>query len=201
MLRMNLATRPFYNERLVHVVLAALALLACGVLVTGGLRVTGLMSEHASLTAAAERDEQWALEIATNTIQLRREATGGELEVLAAATVEANRLIDQRAFSWTAFLNLIEVTLPPDVMLTSLRPNVDTTGIGVAISIVVRSVEAIDQFIEGLEATGAFAGVLSREEEIADDGSYRAVLFGRYRQHAGDWVAHSDPTLPRELAQ
>lgn len=201
MLRMNLATRPFYNERLVHVVLAALAILACGILVTGGLRVTALMSERASLTASAARDEERALEIAANTIQLQREATGGELEVLAAATVEANRLIDQRTFSWTEFLNLIEATLPPDVMLTSLRPNVDANGFGVLIGIVVRSVEAIDQFIEALEATGAFADVLSREEEIADDGSYRAVLFGRYQQHAGDGVAHSDPTLLKELAQ
>ena len=201
MLRMNLATRPFYNERLVHVVLAALALLACGVLVTGGLRVTGLLSEYTSLTAAAERDEQRALEITTNTIQLRGEATGGQLEVLADATGEANQLIDQRTFSWTAFLNLIEATLPPDVMLTALRPNVDPTGIDVVINIVVRSIEAIEQFIEGLEATGAFADVLSRNEEIADDGSYRAVLFGRYLEHAGDGVAYSDPTLSREREQ
>jgi len=201
MLRMNLATRPFYNERLVHVVLAALALLACGVLVTGGLRVRGLMNERASLTAAAAREEERALEISANTIQLQRDATGGELEVLAAATVEANRLIDQRTFSWTEFLNLIEATLPPDVMLTSLRPNVDTEGFGVLIGIVVRSVEAIDQFVEGLEATGAFEDVLSREEEIADDGSYRAVLFARYQQQAGDGVAQSAPTLSLELAQ
>ena len=198
---MNLATRPFYNERLVHVVLAALALLACGVLVTGGLRVRGLMNERASLTAAAAREEERALEISANTIQLQRDATGGELEVLAAATVEANRLIDQRTFSWTEFLNLIEATLPPDVMLTSLRPNVDTEGFGVLIGIVVRSVEAIDQFVEGLEATGAFEDVLSREEEIADDGSYRAVLFARYQQQAGDGVAQSAPTLSLELAQ
>ena len=35
---------------------------------------------------------------------------------------EANRLIDQRTFSWTEFFNHIEETLPPDVMLTSVRP-------------------------------------------------------------------------------
>ena len=201
MLRMNLATRPFYNERLVHVVLAALALLACGILVTGGLRVTKLMNERQSLSAAAEHDEERALEIATSTIELQREATGGELEVLAAATIEANRLIDQRTFSWTEFLNLIEATLPPDVMLTSLRPNVDTDGFDVLIGIVVQSVEAVEQFIEGLEATGAFSDVLSREEEIADDGSYRAVLVGRYQQRPRDGVTHSDSTRTQELAQ
>ena len=138
MLRMNLATRPFYNERLVHVVLVTLGLLACGFLVTGGLQMQRLMNEHASLTAAAERDEQRVEEIADSTVQLQRDATGGELEVLAAATAEANRLIEQRAFSWTAFLNLIEATVPPNVMLTSLRPNVDTGGIGVGIGVIAR---------------------------------------------------------------
>jgi Tfp pilus assembly protein PilN len=198
---MNLATRPFYNERLVHVVLAALALLACGILVTGGLRVTRLMSERQSLTAATGHDEERALEMATSTIELQRESTGGELEDLAAATVEANRLIGQRTFSWTEFLNLIEATVPPDVMLTSLRPNLDTDGFDVLIGIVVQSVEAIDQFIEGLEATGAFSDVLSREEEITDDGSYRAVLFGRYQQRSADGVARSVSTRSQELAQ
>ena len=36
---------------------------------------------------------------------------------------EANALIDQRTFSWTEFFNLIESTLPPDVMLSAVRPS------------------------------------------------------------------------------
>ena len=199
MLRMNLATRPFYNERLVHVPLAALALLAAGVLVTGGFRVTSLISEHTASTAAAERDEQRALEIANDTVRLQREATGGELEVLAGAAVEANRLIDQRIFSWTVFLNRFEATVPGDVMLTSLRPNVDGNEIGIVVGVVGRTVETIGRFIERLEATGAFADVLSREEEMTDDGSYRAVLFGHY--HAGDAPPRAEQSAPRELAQ
>ena len=40
------------------------------------------------------------------------------------AAQEANALIDQRTFSWTELFNQIEATLPPDVMLTSVRPAV-----------------------------------------------------------------------------
>ena len=180
MLRTNLATRPFYNERAVHFVLGGIALAAGLVLVTSGIRFSGLFQEQATLTAVAESNEQQADEVLNQTVMLQRKTGTTELDVLAAASREANRLIDQRAFSWTDFLNRIEATLPDDVMLTSLRPDVADRVVGVQVGIISQNVDAIDRFIERLEATGAFADVLSREEEITDDDLYRAVLYGRY---------------------
>jgi len=180
MLRINLATRPFYNERAVDVGLVGIALVAVLVLVTSVIRLSVLLQERATLTAAAESNEQQADEIFDQRVELQRQAGTTELELLVAASREANRLIDQRAFSWTDFLNRIEATLPDEVMLTSLRPDVADRVVGVQVGIVSKSVGAIDRFIERLEATGAFADVLSREEEITDAGLYRAVLYGRY---------------------
>ena len=40
--------------------------------------------------------------------------------------------------------------------------------------------DEIDAFIEALEATGAFTDVLAREQEMTDEGTYRALLVGRY---------------------
>ena len=180
MLRTNLATRPFYNERAVHFILGGIALAAGLVLATSGVRLSALFQERATLTAVAESNEQQADEILNQTVTLQRGAGAPELDLLAAASREANRLIDQRAFSWTDFLNRIEATLPDDVMLTSLRPDVTDRVVGVQVGIISQSVVAIDRFIEQLEGTGAFADVLSREEEITDDGLYRAVLYGRH---------------------
>ena len=180
MLRTNLSTRPFYNERAVHFVLGGIVLAAGFVLATSAVRLSGLFQERAALTAAAESNEHQADEILNRTITLQRGTGATELDLLVAASREANRLIDQRAFSWTDFLNQIEATLPDDVMLTSLRPDV-ANGVGdVQVGIISESVDATDRFIARLEGTGAFADVLSREEEMTDDGFYRAVLIGRY---------------------
>ena len=180
MLRTNLSTRPFYNERAVHAVLLVVALVAMSVLIRGSLQLTSLLAERAVLAAAAERDEQEAAEILRETVGLQRGASAADLESLALAASLANRLIDQRVFSWTEFFNRIEATHTSDVMLTALRPNVESGVIEVSIGIIGRDIEAIDRFIGQLEGTGAFADMLCREEEITDDGSYRATLLGRY---------------------
>ena len=198
MLRTNLATRPFYNERAVHVVLGGIVLAAGFVLVTSGVRLTALFQERAALTAVAESNEQQADEIFNQTVTLQRGAGATELDLLVAASREANRLIDQRAFSWTDFLNQIEATLPDDVMLTSLRPDVADRVVGVQVGIISESVGATDRFIERLEGTGAFADVLSREEEMTDAGLYRAVLVGRYVPLP---VEGDDRATPRGVTQ
>jgi len=180
MFRTNLATRPFYNERAIHVGLGCIACAALLVIATSSVRLSALFREQAAMAAVAESNERKADEIVNETVTLQRGTATTELDLLADASREANQLIDQRAFSWTEFLNRIESTLPNDLMLTSLRPDVADRVVGVQIGIVSQSVGAIDQFIERLEGTGAFADVLSREEEITDVGHYRAILYARY---------------------
>jgi Tfp pilus assembly protein PilN len=103
------------------------------------------------------------------------------MQTIAGAAREANALIDRRLFSWTNLLNHLETTLPDDVRIASIRPKIDRDGtINVALSIVGRRVQDIDQFMENLEATGAFADVLSLDENVNEDGTLQAVIGGRY---------------------
>ena len=180
MLRINLSTRPFYNERGIHLVLALLGIAAVWVLVVGIARLAGLSRGNALLTAEAERNEQAVNAVAEQTITFRRGATEVELQRLADAAREANRLISQRLFSWTEFFNRIEQTLPANVMLTSVRPDIEPGKLNVAIEIIGRRVPDIGSFIEQMEATGAFTDVLAREEEMTKEGSYRALLSAQY---------------------
>ena len=180
MLRINLSTRPFYNERGIHLVLALLGIAAVGVLVVGIARLAGLSRGNVLLTAEAERNEQAVNAVAEQTITFRRGATEVELQRLADAAREANRLISQRIFSWTEFFNRIEQTLPANVMLTSVRPDIEPGKLNVAIEIIGRRVPDIGSFIEQMEATGAFTDVLAREEEMTKEGSYRALLSAQY---------------------
>ena len=112
--------------------------------------------------------------------RIRRGIDQKELTVVAAAAREANTLIDQRTFSWTAFFNHLEATLPPDVMLVSVRPAVNSGATRVSMTVLGRTAEDIDEFIEKLEATGAFERILARQSDRTEDGLNRAVLDAEY---------------------
>lgn len=196
MLRTNLATRPFYNERAAHLLLATVGAVAIATMIWSAAEVVALSRMHTQLAVRADQAEQSAAEVSARAAAIRRDLNQKELEELTAAAEEANQLIDRRVFSWTQFFNRIERTLPESVMLTSVRPDFQADDPDVIMGVMAKSVEDIDIFIEQLESTGAFADVLSREEEITDEGMYRAILRGRYLGGAADDTADTVAAEP-----
>ncbi len=176
---MNLATRPFYNDRAVHLALAAVGLVAVSVFVLGGTRLVDLSRTHRALTVQAEAAERETATVSAQAARHERAAPAEAVEALSRAAEEVNRLIERRLFSWTAFFNLIEQTLPSDVMLTAVRPDTDDRGTSIDLAVIGRTVADIEEFIRRLEETGAFADVLARQGELNDEGMYRAQLRGR----------------------
>ena len=176
---MNLATRPFYNERAVHLVLAALGFAIVAILALEIVRFAALSRAFGELTLAAETAENEAAAVSTRTSRLEREMPGDATAALVVAAEEVNRLIEQRLFSWTAFFNVIEQTLPAGVMLTAVRPDADEEGTSVDLAVIGRTVADIEEFIRRLEESGVFADVLARQGELNEEGMYRAQLRGR----------------------
>jgi Tfp pilus assembly protein PilN len=180
MLQSNLSTRPFYNER---VLLVVLALAAAAVLVLTAFNVDRLVDLSRQSTELGRRtaaDQQAAGDLLRRAEAIRAGIDRDELERVRAAAREANDLIDRRTFSWTEFFNLIETTLPPDVMLTAVRPQIHEGAVSVSMTVVGRSTADLDAFMEQLEKTGAFSDVLPRQEEVTEQGLHRAILNGRY---------------------
>ena len=180
MLRTNLATRPFYNERLARMALGVAAALALAVLAAGVVRLVDLARLNGELMARTDRAVRATADLSARAAEAQRAATPRDLGVLAEATREANTLITQRVFSWTDFFNRIETTLPPDVMVTEVRPEIEPGTVDVAMGVLGRSLESISRFVTSLETSGAFVGVLNRQVELTENGMYRAVLRGRY---------------------
>jgi hypothetical protein len=105
--------------------------------------------------------------------------------VIASAAREANGIIDQRAFSWTALFGQFESTLPPDVRITAVRPRLERSGtFVVAVAVQARRAEDLDAFVEALESKGAFRNVLAVQEQTNEDGLLEAVIEGVYVQAA-----------------
>ena len=182
MLRTNLSTRPFYNERAVYLVLGVVAVVGLVVLGTEVLRIVDLSRRNTELTTRAERAEREGTDLSVRATEIQRSVNSQALDAVAAAAREANTLIDQRVFSWTNFFNRIETTLPPDVMLTEVRPDIEPGSVEVTMGVLGRRLDAINEFIGALEESGAFTEVLERQSEITEDGMYRAVLRGQYPQ-------------------
>ena len=188
MLDTNLSTRPIYNERFVHLALLVLAGLVLALTVFNATRIVTLSRVAGELGRRADASEQRARDLEGQAALVQRDAGGTQLDGLETAAREANTIIDRRIFSWTEFFNRIENNLPAGVMITAVRPNIQPEGILITLSAVGRRVEDLDVFMEQLEATGAFIDLLSRQEEATDEGTYRAVLEGRY--------APSEPAPP-----
>lgn len=186
MLRTNLSTRPFYNERLVQALLAVAALLVIGLTALNAYQVWTLSTRFGERTGRAQTDEARARALRAEATKLRTSINPDDLKAVVAAAEEANAIIDRRTFSWTALFNQIEDTVPSDVMLVSVQPQIEKGRITVGMVVVGKSVEAIDTFMEHLEATKHFTDVLSLEEVVEDDGTYKASLTGEYLPAAAE---------------
>jgi Tfp pilus assembly protein PilN len=189
MLRINLSTHPFYNERAVTLVLAALVIIVLGFTAVNVTRVVALTRSQAGVRAAADKAERDARELRQKAAAARGSVDQARVAAIAAAAEEANTLIDRRVFSWTELFNRFEATLPPDVRIAAVRPTVDQQGrLVMTIAVVARSVDDVDAFIEALEGTHAFEDLLSREERFNDEGLLEATLRGVYRPAAPEVV-------------
>ena len=158
MIQTNLSTRPFYNERAVHLALLALAAAVLLASVFNATRVIQLSRSDTRQATQASRDEKRAADLRRSANRLRATVDSKQLEPVSVQARRANDLIDRRTFSWTDLFNRFETTLPAEVRITSVRPKVDSkSGTTIAMTVIARSVEDVNQFIENLEKTGAFA--------------------------------------------
>ena len=180
MLRTNLSSRPFYNERLVTLVIAVLGVVAVALAVVGVQQILSLSAERTRLRDQIARDEMAANRADTETVALQKAINAKALKGLATSAQLANTLIDERTFSWTVFFGLLEKTLPNDVRVESVAPIVDKAGILVQMRVVSKRTEDLATFIEGLLKTGAFYDVLPRQEDATDDGMRRTSVEARY---------------------
>jgi hypothetical protein len=199
MLRGNLATRPFYNERLVLLALALVALVALGVSVFNAREIVGLSHDRAALQAKIDANVRQTQQLRRDAVGLQRTVDRKHLELLFDETHEANALIDQRTFSWTSLLSLIERTLPIDVRLVAVAPKIDKDDTLITMIVVSRRPEALADFVAALEGaggSGTFYDVLKHADQRNDDGTYNATIEAFYLPPASDRV----PSGPKKAS-
>lgn len=197
MLRANLSTRPFYNEHAVHILIGGAALLILALTAANVYSVVTLSRQNTELSSRINADQAEAEQLTRMAADIRRRIDKDELRLVVDAAREANSLIDQRTFSWTQFFNRIESTIPPDVMLSSVRPTVKDGETHVAMVVLGRRAEDIDEFMEKLEATGAFEDVVPSQQDRTESGLYHVLVESRYTAVGEDTpAAQPAPAAP-----
>ena len=181
MIRTNLSTRPFYNERGVHLVLLLVGLIALGATVFNVTRVIQLSHRDTELVTRASRDAAQAADLRISAARLRASVDPKANDLAASDARQANDLIDRRTFSWTDLFNRFETTLPDEVRITAVRPKLDPKrGFLLAVVVVAKGVDEVNQFIENLEATRAFAEIHSADEHVNEQNQLEASLAAIY---------------------
>jgi Tfp pilus assembly protein PilN len=168
-IRTNLSTRPFYNERAVLFWLLIVALAVVGATIFNVTRVLRYSRSDTQLATQAARDEEHAADLRQQAARLRATVDPKQIEFASAEARQANELIDRRTFSWTDLFNRFEATLPDDVRITAIRSRVEKDQDIVTVQVVARSTDDIDKFMENLEATGAFKDLGRRIDEHVNE--------------------------------
>ena len=178
MIRTNLSTRPFYNARAVHALLALLTALVVGITVYNAVQLVRLTTSQRTLGAKAAAAEREATRLRQEAVKTLGRVDQKELAIVDKAAREANTIIDQRTFSWTDVFAHFERTLPSDVRVTSVQQQ--SSRQTVLIGAEAKNVDDVDQFIEALEKTGAFRNVFARIETVMENDMIDASLEATY---------------------
>lgn len=180
MLKGNLSSRPFYNERLVSMVVVGATLL--GVLLTlfNIMAVSRLSTERSKQQAEEAQSLSEADRLRQSAAKLDQSLDKGNLSILTEATREANWLIDQRTFSWTEFLGYIEKTLPRDARLIAVAPRVERNVFKIVMLVNAKQQSDLQTFIDALESTSAFKEVLPTDQTRLEDGTLSITLESTY---------------------
>jgi Tfp pilus assembly protein PilN len=195
-IRTNLSTRPFYNERAVHTWLLLAAALVALATLFNVTRVLRYSRSDTRLAGEASRDEARAGDLRQQAARLRGSVDPKQIDFASNEARRANDLIDRRTFSWTELFNKFETTLPDDVRITSVRPRVEKRGIVLSVSVVARGVDDVHTFINRLAATGAFHDLLTVEERENEAGLLESSLESIYAP-GGAAAAAREGTDPR----
>ena len=169
---LNLASRPFFNNRKFYAASLLLGLVFVGLSTANLLLYLAhrsqslrLNRELADQTTEARRLEQEQQEI---WARLQRPETEDFLNLVDYL----NPLIARRTFSWTRFLNRLENLIPHRVQIMAITPRIVESEIVVEIFCNARSGADYIEFISRLEADSDFYQVNLMSEDVSKSPNF-----------------------------
>ena len=165
---LNLARRPFRNERLPTLILLVACLALAAATARHVLAARDLLPGRARDVEGEVLAQEREIEaLRAESAELRRLAAPRDaLEEWAAV----KGLVDRRMFSWTGLFAALEGALPPGVRLVSISPQEEAGHTELTLVAVGRSGEDALALLEALQSHEAFEGAFLNGWSEARDG-------------------------------
>jgi len=171
---LNLASRPFRNERLPALLLALCFTVAGAITVKQLMAIRSLMPGRTSGLARQVKElEDERARLRSESGQLR--APRPEQSTVAQWTL-LKELVDRRTFSWSGLFAVLEETLPKGVRLMSISPGIKKGEMWLDLLAVARSNEDVLELIRVLEDRPEFDDVLPRNRTGEDELTFRLTM-------------------------
>jgi hypothetical protein len=181
----NLASRPFVNNRKFYLMAGGLLLVLLGLSNWNFSEFQAVRARRADLNELLARDRA-----RFNALGREQEKVLARLQTPETADFldrleHTNQLIRRRTFSWTLLLNDLERLTPPNLQVTSIKPQINSRGIIVEIVANGRSSKDNIQFVSNLEASGKFYDVSPLYEDLSKNPSFVGREIGITAKYKG----------------
>lgn len=181
----NLASEPLRRDRPILVAsgtVAFLMLVSLGILVSLALMDRKASARDRSLQASLNRD---LTKLKAEQRKVDGEVRKPENSEVLERSVLINELLRRKGISWTRIFADLEKTLPPNVRVTQIRPQVNSNNqIYLEMTIASDTPEPLVTFVNNLEQSSVFgsANVSVSQSPTQTDPFYRYRLNVNYVQ-------------------
>jgi type IV pilus assembly protein PilN len=180
-IHLNLAARPYRDYRPVYAVVVVMSLLTAFLMLNNvdtyyryirDTRTT--RAKIASVEAEAQRERE-------NAARVEQGLKSIDVSHLNAQTQFVNAKLAERAFSWSALLDQLEMILVDDVRLVSVTPSFSDEGqITLALSFQSKSTEGMITTLNRMNDDPHFRNPFPSNETQLPDGQFQFTLSSEY---------------------
>jgi len=181
----NLASEPFRRDRPMLIGSAAVALLmaaSLGTLIYLAYMDRGIIQRDRVVQGQLERE---LTRVKDDNRKIDTEIQRPENAEVLESSVLINELLRRKGISWTRIFADLEKTLPPNVRITQIKPQVDNNNhILLEMTIASESADPLTAFIAKVEASDVFSNVAPSVSQAPTqtDPFFRDRLTVRYVQ-------------------
>ena len=161
---LNLASRPFRNNVLTGTMLGVVGAAIVIATVANLWVYLSYGQSYAQLQLDQAQDRARITQLEGEEKRLAGEVRARDFRRVFERGKLASELIRKSAFSWTLLFNTLETVVPPDVVMTAIRPNISAEGIIIRIEGVAKQHMALLTFEETLLRHPAFSKVFPSNE-------------------------------------
>ncbi len=180
-IHLNLASRPFRDERPFIIVVVVGSLLIAFLTLMNFDAWYRYRSETRDTRAKIASLEKQAENERVQAASLNQKLRAVDTKRLARQTLFANTIIAQRAFSWSELLDRLEHVLPDYVRIESISPGFLPNGmVSLSMQCTARDADGMVKTLNALNHDPHFAGAFPRNLDHAEQG-YRFSLGVQYK--------------------